>query len=242
MANPIQYSFQRYELKYLLTPEQYAALLPLLEPWVVPDTYGRYSISSIYYDTPDWRLIRASIEKPSYKEKLRVRSYGVPGPGGTVFVELKKKVSGIVYKRRIAAAAELAGPFLQGGDLPGGDGQIAREIRWFQQVWQTEPRVFIGYDRLAFAGAEDSQVRITFDTNIRWHTTGLDLRLGDSGAPLITTGEILMEVKVPGACPLWLCRALTEVRAAPTSFSKYGACYRRFLLPNFQRNEALFHA
>ena len=242
MANPIQYSFQRYELKYLLTPEQYAALLPLLEPWVVPDTYGRYSISSIYYDTPDWRLIRASIEKPSYKERLRVRSYGVPGPGGTVFVELKKKVSGIVYKRRIAAAAELAGPFLQGGDLPGGDGQIAREIRWFQQVWQTEPRVFIGYDRLAFAGAEDSQVRITFDTNIRWRQTALDLRTGDFGEPLLPGGEILMEIKIPGAAPLWFSRALSELSIYPTSFSKFGTCYCRHILPEIRRNEALHHA
>lgn len=236
----VSYSFQRYEIKYFLNEEKQAALLKKMEPYMIPDIYGKYGICSIYYDTKDWRLIRASIEKPAYKEKLRIRSYGPAEDNSPVFIELKKKVSGIVYKRRITREAREVEPFLKGeGASPE---QIAGEIRWFQQKYRTEPKVFIGYDRLAFAGKEDPELRVTFDTNIRWRQTALDLRTGDFGAPLLPGGEILMEIKIPGAAPLWLSRALSELSIYPTSFSKFGTCYCRHILPEIRRNEALHHA
>ena len=223
----IQCCFERYEKKYCLTLSQQRFLLEQMIPHMKRDRYGEYTICNIYYDTEDFRLIRASLEKPVYKEKLRVRSYGVPREDGKVFVELKKKFDGVVYKRRITTGIQNAAPFLS-GELPCGDfGQIGREIRYFQSFYRTEPKVFIGYDRLAFAGIEDPQLRITFDTNLRWRDTDVDLRLGDHGAPIaLPRGEVLMEVKIPGACPLWLCRLLSDAKAYPTSFSKYGACYR----------------
>ena len=195
------------------------------------DAYGEYTICNIYYDTDDYRLIRASLEKPVYKEKLRVRSYGVPQEDGKVFVELKKKFDGVVYKRRITTGIQNMEPFLS-GELPSENfGQIGREIRYFQSFYRTAPKVFIGYDRLAFVGIDDPRLRITFDTNLRWRDTDADLRLGDRGAPIaLPGGEVLMEVKIPGACPLWLSRLLSEAGAFPTSFSKYGACYSGSIL------------
>ena len=231
MGNEIQYSFRRCELKYFLTPAQQAALLDRIEPQLYPDRYGRYGICNIYYDTPDWRLVRASIEKPVYKEKLRVRSYGVPQQLGPVFIEIKKKFDGVVYKRRITAAACAVDAFLAEPACSKPGAQIENEIHWFQHRYRTVPRVFIGYDRTAFSGRENPNIRITFDTNMRWRTTQLDLRLGDGGAPLIYSDRILMEVKIPGAAPLWLSRALAEVHAVPASFSKYGACYANHILP-----------
>ena len=77
MTRPIQNCFERYEKKYFLSPEQQRQLLQAIGSHVKMDFYGRYTISNLYYDTPDWRLIRTSLEKPIYKEKLRVRSYGV---------------------------------------------------------------------------------------------------------------------------------------------------------------------
>ena len=205
----IQCCFERYEKKYCLTLSQQRFLLERMMPYMKKDAYGEYTICNIYYDTDDYRLIRASLEKPVYKEKLRVRSYGVPQEDGKVFVELKKKFDGVVYKRRITT------------------GQLGREIGYFQSFYQTVPKVFIGYDRLAFAGIDDPQLRITFDTNLRWRDTGVDLRLGDHGAPIaLPCGDVLMEVKIPGACPLWLSHLLSDAQAFPTSFSKYGACYR----------------
>ena len=170
MAAQIKNCFERYEKKYRLTAEQQRLILEGMRPYMKKDAYGAYTICNIYYDTDDWRLIRASLEKPVYKEKLRVRSYGVPEENGRVFVELKKKYDGVVYKRRITTEAREAAPFLAGA-VPNGHGQIGQELLWFQQRYGAKPRVFIAYDRLAFAGIDDSELRITFDTNLRWRDT-----------------------------------------------------------------------
>lgn len=229
MQKAIQYCFERYEKKYFLTPQQKNDLLWDLTPYMKADDYGAYTICNIYYDTMSWQLIRASIEKPDYKEKLRVRSYGVPQENGNIFVELKKKCGGIVYKRRITTELSLAEPFLR-GEIPGNSfGQIGKELEWFQTVYKAEPKVFIAYDREAFAGRDDPDLRITFDQNIRWRTNDLNLCLGDAGKPLLPDDRILMEIKIPGTCPLWLSRLLSEKRMFPVSFSKYGTCYREHI-------------
>lgn len=232
MAN-VQSCFKRYEKKYRLTPAQQRIIIEGMRAHMTADEHAAYTICNIYYDTADWSLIRASLEKPVYKEKLRIRSYGTPADDDKVFVELKKKYDGVVYKRRITAPAAGAGPFLAG---VGGEtyGQIGREIQWFQSFHRTQPRVFIAYDRLAFAGKEDPELRITFDTNLRWRDTDLDLRCGDYGAPIDDADMVLMEIKIPDACPLWLCRLLSQAEAYPTSFSKYGACYKNHILPALQ--------
>ncbi len=230
MANQIQCCFQRYEKKYWLTRTQQRVLLDAMQPYMEADRYGEYTICNIYYDTPDYRLIRASLEKPVYKEKLRVRSYGVPEENGRVFAELKKKYNGVVYKRRVTTELTKVGPFLSGALPAAAFGQIGREIGYFQSFYRTEPKVFIGYDRLAFAGIEDPELRITFDTGLRWRDGELDLRCGDYGAPIVNDDRVLMEIKIPGTAPLWLSRLLSEIGAFPTSFSKYGACYCEHLI------------
>lgn len=233
MAN-VQSCFKRYEKKYRLTPAQQRMIIEGMREHMTADEHAAYTICNIYYDTADWSLIRTSLEKPVYKEKLRIRSYGTPTDGGKVFVELKKKYDGVVYKRRITAPAARAVPFLAG---VGGDayGQIGREIQWFQSFHRAQPRVFIAYDRLAFAGKEEPELRITFDTNLRWRDTDLDLRCGDYGAPIDDADMVLMEIKIPGVCPLWLSRLLSEAEAYPASFSKYGACYKNHILPALQK-------
>ena len=145
----------------------------------------------------------------------------------------KKKYDGVVYKRRITTRADSAAAFLAGADADR-YGQIGHEIQWFQSFYRTVPKVFIAYDRLAFVGKEDPALRITFDTNLRWRDTDLDLRCGDHGAPIDDPNMVLMEVKIPGVCPLWLSQLLSEAQAYPTSFSKYGACYKNHLLPGRQ--------
>ena len=238
MEKSVSYTFARYEQKYFLTPAQQQDLTEILQKHCRPDEYGRYSISSLYYDTPDYRLVRASLQKPVYKEKLRLRSYGTPGERDPVFAELKKKYRGVVYKRRICLEACLAEPFLYDlmPDYPAG--QIGREILRFQQVYRAEPKVFLAYQRTALAGIDDPELRITFDTDIRWRTRELDLGLGSGGAPLLPDDRVLMEIKFPAACPLWLSRALSALRIFPTSFSKYGSCYRDHILPTLSKEAA----
>ena len=156
--------FQRYEKKYLLDREQYTALRDQLSGRMREDRYGRYTICNIYYDTPDYQLIRASLEKPVYKEKLRLRSYRVPDSQSPVFLELKKKFDGVVYKRRAVLTQGEAQRFLWNGERPDGQEQILNEIGWAMQFYRPEPKVFIGYDRTALFSEEEPDLRVTFDT------------------------------------------------------------------------------
>jgi len=230
MARHVQCCFQRYEKKYLLTPDQFAKVQDGMKPYMRPDEFGRYTICNIYYDTDDFQLIRASLEKPVYKEKLRMRSYGVPGDHDKVFVELKKKFDGVVYKRRTVMEAASAVAYVNEGVRPEQEDQICHEIDWFLRSYRPTPKVFIAYDRTAFAGSENSDLRITFDTGLRWRDTELDLRAGDHGALLLPADQILMEIKIPGTAPVWLAHLLSESGVFPTSFSKYGTCYKQNLL------------
>lgn len=218
MSQLIQSCFERYEKKYFLTPAGQKALLQAIAPYIKMDFYGKYTICNLYYDTPDWRLIRASLAKPVYKEKLRVRSYGVPAPDGKVFAELKKKYKGVVYKRRITVPAAEVQPLLAGQRSLADYGQIGREIAWFQQLYDTRPRVFIGYDRIAFAGVTDPELRITFDTNIRWRTTSWNL------APEITA---LPCCRTTGCCWRSSCRASARC-GWPMRWPRPGLCRSPF--------------
>ncbi len=166
-----------------------------------------------------------------------MRSYGVPADQDVVFVEQKRKYDGIVYKRRTELRADEVAAGIGAGIAPAHDGQIAHEIDWFMHSYRPAPKVFIAYDRTAFAGRDDPELRITFDTNLRWRDTALDLRAGDYGDPILPTDQILMEIKIPAAAPVWLAHLLSRVGAFPTSFSKYGACYQRKLLPALTRKE-----
>ena len=224
----IQNSFQRVEQKYLLTPSQYEALRRGMASRVKPDVYSRYTICSIYCDTPDFAIVRNSLSKPVYKEKLRLRSYGVPGSRDTAFVELKKKFDGVVYKRRVTVNAAQAAACVCTGKLRRDD-QISREINWFLHTWKPLPAAFIGYDREAWSGIEDEELRITFDTNLRARNWELDLRAGDFGELIMPRDTILMELKFTGGAPMWLARLLSGNGVRPASFSKYGTYYKALM-------------
>ena len=226
----VQAVFERHEKKYLLTTEQYDEVKTLLDRYMHADQYGLHTISSIYLDTPTYEIIRRSIAKPSYKEKVRLRSYGTPGPHDTVFLELKKKVAGVVYKRRVAMPHDEAERYLETGICPPEASQIFSEIDWFMKRKKPSPAVCISCDRLALYGADDPNFRVTFDFRMRWRTTDLTLAAGSSGDALIDPGMVLMEVKTTDALPLWLTRFLSEHDIYPTSFSKYGTCYTKYLL------------
>jgi hypothetical protein len=221
--------FKRIEKKYLLTEAQYERLFQRIGRHLKPDKFGRSTVMSLYLDTPDHRIIRNSIEAADYKEKLRMRSYGVPGWETPVFVEIKKKFEGVVYKRRITMRMQDAARYL-GGVQKGDGSQISREIDYFMQLYRPQPRAFIAYDREAYAAADGGELRITFDTALRARSNDLDLRAGDHGVLLLGEDYYLMEVKIPGSVPLWLARLLSENGIFSTSFSKYGAYYKQFVL------------
>lgn len=218
--------FKRYEMKYMVTKEQKELLLREMEKYMQPDEYGRSTICNIYFDTPDYQLIRHSLEKPVYKEKLRVRSYGPAKQDGTVFVELKKKYKGVVYKRRISVGEQEAMNYLINDAALSKQSQITEEIGYFKQMYKgLKPAVYLSYDREAFYGKEDRELRITFDQNILWRKEDLSLCSEVYGTPILPEGCALMEVKISSAMPMWLCRVLSENGIFKTSFSKYGRAY-----------------
>ena len=224
--------FKRYEKKYMLDDNQYVELSKVLKNRMNVDKYGQHTISNIYFDTDDYRLIRESIEKPEYKEKLRIRSYKVPGRKDTVFVELKKKYDKVVYKRRISMSLEEAENYLIRGTRPLDPCQILKEIDWFMKFYRPKPKLFIAYDRIATFGKENPNLRVTFDSNIRWRKDYLSLSEGNFGKVHLGSGFHLMEIKIPGAMPLWLSSSLADLGIFPISYSKYGSIYKANLMRN----------
>ena len=224
------YTFERRELKYRITDAQRAALEAAFGARMVPDEHGESTICNIYYDTADYRLIRASLEKPAYKEKLRLRSYGVTEPGGEVFLELKKKYKGIVYKRRITLPEDAAGDFIAGRAPLGEHGQIGREIEYFTAFYAPLlPSVHLSYERSAWFSREDRDLRITFDKNIRFRQEDVSLTLPAGGRRILPEGESLMEIKAAAAIPLWLVSELDTLGIYQSTFSKYGEAYKAIL-------------
>ena len=232
-------TFQRREVKFLLTQEQFEALLPVVHEYMNPDKYcvngKEYGIYNIYYDTPDNFLIRQSIAKPYYKEKLRLRSYYSPAePDSSVFLEVKKKIGGIVTKRRVAMTLSEAESYIQTRVKPHYerfiDKQVMKELDVFLNFYDSiQPRQYISYQRAAFFGKDDPEFRLTFDRQITARRYDLTLAKESYGTQLILPDERLMEIKVPGALPLWMSNALSELGIRKASFSKYGTAYTNYI-------------
>ncbi len=227
-------SFKRYEKKYLLDREQYDRLVPRLLERMDTDEYcsacGTYNIYNIYFDTDNSDVIRHSISKPYYKEKLRLRSYNAPeGPKDKVFLELKKKIGGIVNKRRVVLTLAEAAQFLEEGVKPVSEDfrtrQVLNEIEYYLSRNKVHPAVYIGYQRTAFFGKENKDFRLTFDSKILTRRKDLLLESGCYGKDILEENHYLMEVKILGAVPLWFAEILSELSIYSTHFSKYGQEY-----------------
>lgn len=230
--------FNRYEKKYIVDEKTYNQLLIRLADYMIADSHNAegkfYSISNIYYDTADNELIRKSIERPVYKEKLRMRSYGVPGIEDKVFVEIKKKYKGIVNKRRTSIQLKAAYDYFDRDICPNlcephMNQQVFKEIDYFKNFYHLVPKVYISYDRKAFFEKNDGDFRLTFDTNIKTRRNDLRLEAGSYGDDLLDEGKFLMEVKIMNAAPLWFTKIMTDLKIYPASFSKYGTEYKKYM-------------
>lgn len=229
--------FNRYENKYMIDEDTFYRLQDRFSGYMEPDAYNKthesYTVINLYYDTADSHLIRTSLAKPSYKEKLRVRAYNTPDMDAKVYVEIKKKVNGLVNKRRSAMRLEEAYAFLETGELPEArpymNRQVLCEIEYLLRQFGLKPALYLAYDRRAYFGVGRHDLRVSFDANIRSRRYDLRLEAGDYGKPLLEEGKWLMEVKAAQSIPVWLSRILSECRIYPASFSKYGTEYRKML-------------
>jgi len=222
---------KRYELKYILDKRQVDYLIDKLNGHMIVDKYGKTSIQSLYYDTPNSRLIRESLDKPDFKEKIRLRSYGLNKPGKPVYLELKRKANGIVYKRRIESNVDKVDEFFN-KENEFDDGQISKEIAYFRDFYDNLiPACLIIYDRVAYY-EPDGDLRLTIDYNPRYRVDDLNLSTSTDGISLLADGSAILEVKVQKAIPLWLSKILTDGKIYISSFSKYGEAYRREMIKN----------
>jgi SPX domain protein involved in polyphosphate accumulation len=235
--------FRRYEKKFLMDAGVMEQLLPLVEEHMVPDKFcvgGRtYHICNLYFDTEQDDVIRESLQHPYYKEKLRLRSYGLPQTGeDSVFLELKKKVNRIVTKRRAKLSYSQAAAFLREGTVPPGaeymQRQVLGEIDYYLSHKDVTPTTLISYDRMAYFDRADKNFRLTFDSNLRHLRGDASFHHGREGELLFPEDFRLMEVKVSSAYPKWFADLLSEHRVFPHSFSKYGVAYKTYL-----KNEVL---
>lgn len=222
--------FQRWEIKYLVNSRQRAMLEQAFERHMRLDPHGESCICNVYYDTPDYRLIRQSLEKPVYKEKLRLRSYGRVQPQDEVFLELKKKYRGVVYKRRISLSDWDAEHYMKGRLPLTEDSQIGREIDYFKRFYRNlQPAVYLCYDRCAYFSTDDPSLRATFDRRIRWRQEDMSLSALAGGQQLLQPQHSLFEIKAATSIPLWLVEVLEAGEIRQTSFSKYGEAYKSIL-------------
>lgn len=233
------FSFRRHEKKYLITEQQKKALLDAIVDHMRPDAFcpdGKsYLIRSVYYDTDDNHLIRLSIQKPTYKEKLRVRKYGRYQDGrNDCFLELKKKTAGIVTKRRIACTLDEATNFIEKGVVPIREDyeekQIIAELKYFLSCYRVKAKTMVVTDRVAYYDKDNPDFRLTFDTNLFGRRQALEFDVESSLGRLVPEGMVVMELKVVEAVPLWFARILSNLQIYPSSFSKYGTEYRQYIL------------
>lgn len=220
------YIFRRVEKKHLISAAQKEALLADIGQRLTPDEHGISTVSNLYIDTPDFRLIRNSIDATAYKEKLRLRSYGIPQPEDKVFLEIKKKFKGVVYKRRISLSLADAYAYLYEEKKPE-DSQIMNEIQYAMEFYNfPKPKMAVFYEREAFFAKDNPSLRLTFDRNIRYREDNLHFENGTAGKEIIDREKYVLEVKTDEAMPIWLARALEKAGIFPRSFSKYGISYR----------------
>lgn len=230
--------FNRYENKYFINEVKLSRILTEVELHMVPDIFNKdrraYSISNIYFDTSDDYLIRTSLAKPRYKEKLRLRAYDVPDKNDMAFLEMKKKFNGLVNKRRTKIPLQDGYRFVSNGGIvnlsKGMNAQVVREISsMIQRYGPLEPKVMIAYDRLAYFEKGNPDLRISFDTNIRSRRDDLRLEEGNAGTLFIPNDMWLMEIKTASAVPLWLTSLFSQEDLYKTSFSKYGYEYKNYI-------------
>ena len=225
--------FNRYEQKYMLDADTFKKVLSVMDEHMVLDKYNLnhrpYTISNIYFDTDDDLLIRTSLSKPKYKEKLRLRSYGVPNGDSKVFMEIKKKFNGIVNKRRTVLTLSEAYDFMSSGIPPTPqeymNTQVLKEITYFLKCYSLKPKLYLAYDRIAYFEKGNNDLRISFDQNIRTRRYDVALEDGDYGEKLLPDGLYLMEIKASRSMPLWLTEMLAKYNIKRRSFSKYGTEY-----------------
>ena len=225
--------FRRVEKKYIINSQQYRRLLPEILKYMEEDHYGKSVICNIYFDTENYDLIRRSIEKTFFKEKVRLRSYNTPKMNSNVYLEIKRKINKVVGKRRIEISLLDFYNFISQSDsLKNVNIQIKKELDYIFAYYKLEPKMYISYERVALYQKENSDFRVTFDSNILARSYDLKLELGNYGVNILDKNNYIMEIKTLGTIPMWFVKLINELQIKPGKFSKYGESYKKLIISN----------
>jgi len=246
-------TLNRYERKYLIDPIQKEALLALFKRYLDFDAYSQnessYRVLNIYYDTHDYSVIRTSIEKPIYKEKLRLRCYDYPLlEESIVYFEIKKKYRSRVNKRRIPMTFAQAKSYITTETKPYfhdyAYAQKMDEIDYLIKTRRAEPKAVVRYARLGM-NTKDNGLRVTFDQDIEFtscFTSFDDLEKTTFSKVLASNQYAILEVKSDQNFPLWLVNELSRLNIYSQPFSKYGKAYMQYLTGGTPNDDLLYHA
>ena len=233
--------FRRIEKKYIISKKQFELIKKGIKDEMYLDTHGKSTICNLYLDTDDYSLIKHSLDKPIYKDKLRIRSYNVANSNSDVYLEVKKKYDGVVSKRRIKAKLEDIYAFLNNeSEIPQSNTQVSKELKYYFKYYNLHPTAYITYDREAYYAKNDYGFRITFDTNIKARDYDLALDKGIYGQQIFDEDKILMEIKTLGGIPMWFTKMMSELEVRPGHFSKYGATYLNILREKEESKEKVY--
>ena len=221
--------FSRREQKYLITQWQYLQLVENILPYMRPDKYGvegRYSVTSLYFDNDDQDIYFETKNKLKYRQKLRLRVYDDTDRNGTAFFEVKQKHNKVVNKRRLVMPLSEAYRYLNNdaeelSSYETSNGQVLKEIDHFKRFYDLQPEMIVSYNRHAFHGVTDPELRITFDLDLKCRNEDLALENGSYGHNFIDENLVVLEVKVNDSVPLWLTRHLQDLDCEQRSASKF---------------------
>lgn len=222
--------FRRVEKKYIITRNQYLMLKEAIKEQMIEDEHGKSTICNIYFDTEQYELIRHSITKPVYKDKIRLRSYNIPTLESKIYLEIKRKSQGVVSKRRIEMNLNDFYEYFENTNSELANSQIKRELDYYFNHYNLEPKMFLSYYRRAYYAKEDRDFRITFDSNILARNYDLEIEKGNFGINILEEDKYIMEIKTLGAIPIWFVKLLDELKISPCGFSKYGEAYTQLIL------------
>ncbi|MBQ6396095.1 polyphosphate polymerase domain-containing protein [Candidatus Saccharibacteria bacterium] len=239
-------TIERTEEKYLISKSTKTNLLKLISKHLEKDQSIKEQVLRLYFDTKHSDLALRSMERPEFREKIRVRAYNVPKRSSPVFFEVKSKVDlglkKLGNKRRLVLPLKDFYAFLNKGEnlellaarASENDPQqlqVARELTYLFSYYQLEPKVIVSADRTAYTEKNNINFRLTFDERLRFRETDLRLEKGSAGekffsGPNKSEENIVMEVKTMNSMPLWFVSALSELKIYSVRFSKYGKIYQ----------------
>ncbi len=231
--------FKRIEKKYVINSFQHDELISRFNEYMRKDYYSRdgaYTIYNIYFDNDSNTMIHKSNMKPVFKEKIRIRTYDITDSEHCSFLEIKRKISKTVSKRRIAAPYGELEKFIYNNEVPSSltkkEKQIAQELSYSINQYNSYPKVFLSYKREAFYDKENDDFRVTFDKDIIYRYDNVNFSSGNYGKNILNQDSYIMEIKFENALPLWITRLLSELKIYPTSYSKYGEIYKNEIREN----------